>query len=124
MISAPAGSKRSRSVPGPRRRPGIAYLFLAPFLILFCVFVLAPAIYGIWISLHQWNPLVPLQPFVGFKNYADLFTPGSVTFSDFWQSMGATGIFTLASVPLLLIIPLVIGALLNNKIRGGTVYRA
>jgi multiple sugar transport system permease protein len=123
-ISAPVGGASPRPVSGPRRRTGIAYLFLAPFLILFAVFVLAPAVFGIWISLHEWNPLVPLQPFVGLKNYTDLFNPSSITFSDFWQSMGATGIFTLASVPLLLVIPLVIGALLNNKIRGGTVYRA
>ncbi len=108
---------------GVRRRTATAYLFLAPFLILFCVFVLGPALFGLWISLHSWNPLLPLQPFVGLRNYFDLFTPGSVTFADFWESMRATGIFTVASVPLLLIIPLVIAALLNNKIRGGTVFR-
>lgn len=108
---------------GVRRRTRTAYLFLAPFLILFTVFVLGPAVFGLWISLHSWNPLLPLQPFVGLQNYFDLFTPGSVTFSDFWESMRATGIFTVASVPLLLVIPLVIAALLNNKIRGGTVFR-
>jgi multiple sugar transport system permease protein len=106
-----------------RRRTGTAYLFLAPFLILFCIFVLGPAVFGLWISLHSWNPLLPLQPFTGLQNYIDLFTPGSVTFSDFWESMRATGIFTVASVPLLLIIPLFIAALLNNRIRGGTVFR-
>jgi multiple sugar transport system permease protein len=107
-----------------RRRTGIAYLFLAPFLILFGIFVLWPAIYGLWISLHDWNPLVPLQPWVGLQNYIDLFTAGSVTSADFWQSMRATGIFTVASVPLLLAIPLLIAVLLNQKIRGGTVFRA
>jgi multiple sugar transport system permease protein len=107
-----------------RRRTGIAYLFLAPFLILFSIFVLWPAIYGLWISLHDWNPLVPLQPWVGLQNYIDLFTAGSVTSGDFWQSMRSTGIFTVASVPLLLAIPLLIAVLLNQKIRGGTVFRA
>lgn len=108
---------------GVRRRTGIAYVFLAPFLILFCVFVLGPAIFGLWISLHSWNPLLPLQPFVGLQNYIDLFTPGSITFADFWESMRATGIFTVASVPLLLVIPLFVATLLNNRIRGGTVFR-
>jgi multiple sugar transport system permease protein len=107
-----------------RRRTGTAYLFLAPFLILFCVFVVAPAVYGLWISLHVWNPLLPLQPWAGLKNYIDLFTPGSLTSGDFWQSMGNTGIFTVASVPFLLVIPLFIAVLLNQKIRGGTVFRA
>ncbi len=107
-----------------KRRTGIAYIFLAPFLILFCLFVLAPAVYGLWISLHNWNPLLPRQPFVGLKNYIDLFTPGSVTSGDFWQSMGATGIFTLVSVPFLIVVPLVVAILLNQKIRAGGVFRA
>ena len=109
---------------GARQKSRTAYLFLAPFLVLFAVFVLAPAVYGLWISLHTWNPLLPNQPFVGLKNYIDLFTPGSLTSGDFWKSMRATGIFTVASVPLLLVIPLLIAVLLNRKIRGGTVFRA
>jgi len=109
---------------GARQKGRTAYLFLAPFLVLFAVFVLAPAVYGLWISLHTWNPLLPNQPFVGLKNYIDLFTPGSLTSGDFWKSMRATGIFTVASVPLLLVIPLLIAVLLNRKIRGGTVFRA
>ena len=109
---------------GARRQTGIAYLFLAPFLALFCVFVLAPAVYGLWISLHTWNPLMPRQPFVGLRNYLDLFTPGSLTSGDFWASMRATGIFTVASVPFLVVIPLLIAVLLNQKIRGGAVFRA
>ena len=106
------------------RRTGVAYLFLAPFLILFCVFVLAPAVYGIWISLHTWNPLLPNQPFVGLYNYIQLFVPGSLTSGDFWQSMAATGIFTVCSVPLLIVIPLGLGVLLNRNVRGGGAFRA
>ncbi|TFB98759.1 sugar ABC transporter permease [Cryobacterium sp. HLT2-28] len=109
---------------GGNRRTGIAYVFLAPFLVLFGVFVLAPAVYGLWISLHNWNPLLPNQPFVGLDNYIQLFTPGSLTSGDFWESMSATGIFTVASVPLLLVVPLAVASLLNQKIKGGTVFRA
>jgi len=123
LVSAPAPARRSARGGGVRRRTGTAYLFLAPFLVLFCVFVLYPAISGLWISLHIWNPLLPNQPFVGLKNYVDLFVPGSLTSGDFWQSMGNTGIFTIASVPFLLVIPLVVAAMLNQKIRGGAVYR-
>lgn len=101
-----------------------AYLFLAPFLILFLVFVAGPAIWGIWISLHSWNPLLPIHPFIGLQNYLNLFTPGSLTSGDFWQSMGATAIFTIASVPFLVVVPLLIAVLLNQKLRGGTVFRA
>jgi multiple sugar transport system permease protein len=44
-------------------------------------------------------------------------------FSDFWQSMGNTAVFVVASVPFLLLIPLLLAILLNNRIRGGTVFR-
>lgn len=118
----PRGSRPGGA--GIRRTNRTAYLFLAPFLVLFSVFVLAPAIYGLWISFHTWNPLLPHQPFVGLENYIQLFTPGSLTSGDFWDSMSSTGIFTVASVPFLLAIPLLIAVLLNQKIRGGTVFRA
>ncbi|GAA4686106.1 carbohydrate ABC transporter permease [Frondihabitans cladoniiphilus] len=123
ILPRPA-ARTSRSVrPGARRRTAIAYLFLAPFLVIFVVFVVAPAVYGLWISLHRWNSLVPIRPFVGLKNYIDLFTPGSTTSGDYWQSMGATGIFTVCSVPFLVIVPLVAAVLLNQKIKGTTVFR-
>ena len=105
------------------RRTLTAYLFLAPFLVIFVVFVVFPAVYGLWISLHVWNPLLDDHPFVGLQNFFDLFTPGSLTFEDFWESMGATGIFVVASVPFLLAIPLGIAVLLNRKIKGGSVFR-
>jgi len=118
----PRGSRPGGA--GFHRKNRTAYLFLAPFLTIFCVFVLAPAVYGLWISFHTWNPLMPNQPFVGLENYIQLFTPGSLTSGDFWGSMSSTGIFTVASVPFLLAIPLLIAVLLNQKIRGGTVFRA
>jgi multiple sugar transport system permease protein len=105
------------------RKTLTAYLFLLPFLVIFGIFVLFPAVYGLWISLHVWNPLLDVHPFVGLQNFTDLFTPGSITFDDFWESMGATGIFVIGSVPLLLAIPLAIALLLNRKVRGGTFFR-
>ncbi|HEX2910257.1 MAG TPA: sugar ABC transporter permease [Chloroflexia bacterium] len=100
------------------------YLFLAPYLVLFCGFVLIPAIFGLWISLHNWNYLLPNQTFVGLQNYTDLFKEGSVTSGFFWQSMLNTLIFTVLSVPFLLIIPLIVAVVLNQKFPGQKVFRA
>ncbi|MGO4301482.1 carbohydrate ABC transporter permease [Leifsonia sp. RAF41] len=119
----PSRGGRAGRRPGVPRRTGIAYLFLAPFLVLFIVFVLAPAVFGLWISLTNWSPFRATQKFIGLQNYIDLFTPGSATSGDFWQSMAATGIFTLASVPFLIVIPLLIAVLLNQKIRAGSFFR-
>jgi multiple sugar transport system permease protein len=113
----PSGRRASR------KHALTAYLFLAPFLVLFLLFVVTPAVWGVWISLHSWNPLLPIHRWLGLQNYIDLFTPGSVTSGDFWQSMGATAIFTVASVPFLVIVPLFIAVLLNQKIRAGALFR-
>ena len=55
---------------------GTALVFVGPYLVLFCTFVLGPIVYGLWISLHQWDFLLPGKPFVGLQNYIDLFTRG------------------------------------------------
>ncbi|MBN9325718.1 MAG: sugar ABC transporter permease, partial [Cellulomonas sp.] len=117
------GAPRTATARARRRRTLVAYLFLAPFLALFATFVLAPAAYGLWISVTDWSPFRDVQHFVGLRNYADLFTAGSPFHDDFWQSMGATGVFVLASVPFLVVVPLLVAVLLNQRIRGGTVFR-
>jgi multiple sugar transport system permease protein len=104
--------------------PVTPYLFLAPYLLLFLIFVLIPAVFGIWISLHDWDYLLPGKPWTGLENYTDLFTPGSATSGDFWQSMEATGKFTLYSVPFLVVVPLLVALILNQNFRGRGFFRA
>lgn len=100
------------------------YFFMAPYLLLFVVFVLIPVVYGIWISLHNWDYLLPGKPWVGLQNYTNLFTPGSTTSGPFWNSMSATGKFTLYSVPLLVVVPLLVALVLNQKFPGRAFFRA
>ncbi len=97
---------------------------MAPFLLLFVTFVAAPGVLGIWISLHDWDFLLPNKPFVGVQNYADLLDSGSVTFDPFWSAMRATGIFVLISVPFLVVLPLLLAVLLNRAFPGRTFFRA
>lgn len=100
-----------------------ALAFLAPYLSLFAVFVLAPALYGLWISFHDWDYYLPGKPWVGLDNYVALFDPESRYFEDFWMSMRATAIFTVASVPPLVAVPLVFAVILNRRFRGRTFFR-
>ncbi|ACQ78444.1 binding-protein-dependent transport systems inner membrane component [Beutenbergia cavernae DSM 12333] len=100
------------------------YLFVAPFLALFVLFVVVPIGAAAWASLHAWSLGLPNQPFVGLENYADLFGGTSVLSVEFWKGMKATGLFTLLSVPLLVIVPLALALLLNQKFPGRTFFRA
>ena len=97
---------------------------MLPYLVLFGTFIALPAVYGIWVSLHDWDFQLPNKPWVGLQNYVDLFTPGSLTAGSFWQSMEATAKFTLFSVPLLVTLPLGVALILNQKFRGRNFFRA
>lgn len=94
------------------------------YLALFVTFVLIPIVYGLWISLHSWDFMLPDKPFIGLDNYISLMSPDSVNFSPFWQSMQASAIFTVASVPLLLVVPLAVALVMNANFRGRNVVRA
>jgi multiple sugar transport system permease protein len=115
---------RARGTSTRRHAVATPYLFLAPYAVLFFAFVLLPAVLGVWISLHNWDQMLPDKPWVGLRNYTDLFRPGSPTSAPFWQSMKATGIFMAFSVPLLLILPLGVAVMLNNRFPGRNFFRA
>ena len=126
VVEAPSrtGTPVTRALPVRRHGRLTPYLFLSPFLVLFVGFVLIPAIFGLWVSLHDYNYLLPGKPWVGLRNYVDLFTPGSRDSGDFWKSMLATGIFTVFSVPFLIVCPLGVALLLNRAFPGRSFFRA
>ncbi|MCI4062885.1 sugar ABC transporter permease [Micromonospora sp. R77] len=119
----PAGSK-TRGGATNRGSRATPYLFLAPYLVLFGVFGLLPIIFGLWLSVHQWDLQLPNRPFVGLDNYKDLFDSDSAIYGDWWSSVRATGIFTVFSVPLLVAVPLGLALLLNRSFPGRTFFRA
>lgn len=107
-----------------RYAPWTPYAFMAPFLVIFITFVGFPAVLGLWISLHDWDFMLEAKPFVGFDNYLALFDSSSAAFEMFWNGMRATGIFTVASVPFLVTIPLALAVVLNRRFKGRTFFRA
>jgi multiple sugar transport system permease protein len=100
------------------------WLFCAPYLVLFAVFVIFPAVWGLWISLHRYDFTLPDKPFIGLDNYTGLITGSSPWAAVFWESLRNTLLFTLLSVPLLLVVPLVIAMVLNQKFAGRNLFRA
>jgi multiple sugar transport system permease protein len=121
----PVGGKERRGASASRRgRATTPYFFLAPYLVLFLLFGLAPILFGVWISLHQWDLQLPNRPLVGLGNYHDLFSSDSAIYGDWWSSVRATAIFTVFSVPLLVVVPLGLALLLNRSFPGRTFFRA
>ncbi len=107
-----------------RTPPLTAYLFLLPYLALFGTFVLVPVVWGVWISLHEWDFLLPGKPFVGLQNYVELFNGTSTASEPFWSGMKATGIFVVLSVPVLVALGLLLAVGLNGRFAGRNLFRA
>ncbi len=59
------------------RREGTAYLFLAPFLILFLMFIVVPVIAAIFLSFTNFDS-INWPDLIGLKNYVALFTSDSI----------------------------------------------
>lgn len=112
--------------PKPRKRLDIVpYLFVLPHLVFFAVFVMWPFVYGLGISLFEYDILRPeATKFVGLGNYAQLFTQGTVEYTVFWNALINTFEFVVLSVPPLILVPFGMALLLNTKLRGRNFFRA
>jgi multiple sugar transport system permease protein len=80
------------------RRSGWNYLFLAPYLSIFLVFLILPLIFGLFISFEDYELIRQAnQPsqFVGAQNYIEAFHDEA-----FWKALFATIKFVVFAVPL------------------------
>jgi multiple sugar transport system permease protein len=107
-----------RGVLKEMRREWTAYLFNAPGMILFAVFVVYSVITSFNLSFHEWNILEPEKPFVGLQNYREVMGD-----ERFWASVGRSIYFTVGSVIPTMAIALAIALLLNTKIRALGLFR-
>jgi multiple sugar transport system permease protein len=115
-----AGEPMAELKPTRKRKWGraIPYLFIFPWIFGFLVFTLGPLLFSLIISFFDW-PIVGEVHFIGFGNYADMFTDDPL----FWTSLGVTLKFAALFVPLNIIVALGLAILLNQKTRGSAIFR-
>lgn len=107
----PAGVAETRAGADERRA---GWWFSAPFLLLYLVFLIGPAIYGLVMSFSNATTLRPgLGSAVGWANYREVFAS-----SEFWNSMGHTLWFTVLTTPPLVILAFLF-AILADRLRHG-----
>lgn len=106
---------RGLSWRGQERLAG--YLLVAPALLMFSVFLLGPLVYGAYLSLTDRNLLADTS-FIWFENYTNL--PSDPLF---FKSLRVTGLLFLEVTPLTILISFVFANLLNQRIRGSSMFR-
>jgi multiple sugar transport system permease protein len=96
-----------------------AIIFLLPGFVLFAVFFLGPLFYSLRISFYNWNFAHPERSvWVGLSNYVDqLASP------IFQRAVLNTGVYTIITVSIKMLLGFMVAVLLNQKIRGRTGFR-
>jgi multiple sugar transport system permease protein len=100
-----SGARASRS---RLRQAAVPYVFLAPFLILFVLFLILPLAYALVISVFA-DKLVGGTVFVGFENYAQALGDPA-----FWGGVRRMIYFGIFQIPIMLGLALVFALLLDS----------
>ena len=96
----------------------IPYLFLLPAAVILGVFFFIPFSQTIILSFQDYSNNLYTPEWIGLQNYFKLFHSPI-----FYKVMLNTFMFLVLAVPILVIFPLFLAILLNNKIRGVTLYK-
>lgn len=96
------------------------YLFLFPALIILGLTVIWPALQAFYLSFTRYEYDITQAPeWVGLANFQRLMTD-----KIFWQTLRNTIIYLVGVVPILVILPLGLAILVNQKLRGISWFRA
>ncbi len=96
---------------------GVAYLFAAPWILGFVLFMAYPLISSFYFSFTNYSVLKPAK-WVGLANYQELFTD-----EIFFTCLGNTAFYVVGAVPLGTVMAIALALLLNSKVKGLAVYR-
>lgn len=94
------------------------YLFLLPAAVVLLVFFFIPFFQTIYLSFLDYSTDIYSPTLVGLKNYTNLLHSAL-----FYKVMFNTFVYLFVAVPILAIVPLFLAILINQKLRGLTLYK-
>ncbi len=95
-----------------------AFFFCLPALIPLIVFWIGPMIFAFYLSMTNWDLMMPVYDMVGLENYQDLFTDPR-----FYDTLWNTLYFTVGSVIPAVLGGLLLAVLLKGKVIAKTFHR-
>jgi len=99
----------------------MGYTFIAPALIFFVVFMVAPIVMATVFSFMNYNGL-SVRVFNNFGNYKSIFSVGGQP--EYWASLWNVSVYVLMFVPFSLFISLGLAVLLDKGLKGTKIFRA
>lgn len=96
----------------------VPYLFILPAIIILTIFFFIPFFQTIGLSFYNYSNSIYNPQFTGLQNYVQILHSNI-----FYQVMGNTFLYLIIAVPFLVIFPLFLAVLINQKIRGITLYK-
>jgi multiple sugar transport system permease protein len=116
--SASTTTAASRHNTTTRRHNVAAYLFIAPFMVVFAAMLVVPLFYSGYLSFFETR-LIGGEVFAGLANYFRAFTDG-----DFLAGVGRVALFLIVQVPIMLGVALFAAlALDSGRVRGAKAVR-
>lgn len=94
-------------------------MFALPGMFCFFAVVIIPFIYGVYLTLTDWDGVAEVKNFIGLKNFA-----GVMHDKQFWTSLGLTFKYVIVVVILVNAIAFAIAYLLTRGIKGQNFFRA
>ncbi len=101
-----------------KKKKWLPYLFVAPYVLHFLVFVAFPVFFSLFLTFHKWNIISPVE-YVGMANYSRMFQDRM-----FWKAILNTLKFLMIHIPLQIIFALALAEFLNQKIKLKGFFRA
>jgi len=102
-----------------KREAILGYFYISPWLIGFLIFVAGPMIASLYFSFCDYQLLIPPK-WIGINNYVRIFSDDPLFMKSLWNTL----YYTVGSVILGVIGSLILAVLLNQRVRGETIFRS
>jgi multiple sugar transport system permease protein len=109
---------RKKSISQKLRMQAASYVFIAPAVLLFVVFVVGPLVASFYWSFTEFNGIQPSR-WVGLANYREIFLHDT----RFWKAVRNTVFYTVGVIPPGVALSLLLAVALDQKIRFKNFFR-
>lgn len=102
-----------------RREDAIAWALTGPAMLLMAVFVIAPMVLALSLTVFDYDPFTQTLRFVGLRNFERMLPS-----TELWQATANTLIYTVITVPLTVVGGLMVALLIHGVSRGAGIWRS